>query len=423
MADYYSLISRAISALPQQTPDKRQAVYERARKALFSQLKSIQPPVADADIAAEGRALEEAITRLEQEIAARNAQVPKPAPPPPAPAPKPAAPPPPPKTGFAAALRQRATQRSAAPTQPPEPQQAVPEPPAAPRGAEEAWRDTAGVAEPDAAQREAQRPAAPLPLPPRSRRPTRRTLALAAVTAALIAVVGSLAWYLRERPEDLAKLKPEESATESAEDVGKFDGRVEGGAAKPSSGKRASAIPVAQKAELWVASLQEPDKVDRIFNGSVVWRLENVGGGPGQPVSSAIRGDLDIPDAKMKMTIVIQKNSDATLSASHTVNISFKPMAGSPLGGVKAIGPIQMRRADAQSGEKVVGIPVPITENNFLIGLMRGDREARNVQLLRSLAVLDLPLQLADGRPATINMEKGPAGDRVFADAIDNWGK
>ena len=72
MADYYSLISRAISALPGQTPDARQGVYERARKALVNQLRSIQPPVADADIAAESRALEEAITRLELELAKSN---------------------------------------------------------------------------------------------------------------------------------------------------------------------------------------------------------------------------------------------------------------------------------------------------------------------------------------------------------------
>jgi len=387
MADYYSLISRAIAALPQQTPDSRQAVYERARKALFSQLRGIQPPVAEADIAAEGRALEEAITRVEIELAAKNA---------------------PGRPDVAPKPRENG------------------KPPARPaeRSAEDAWRDTLAATETESAPREAQRPAAPLPLPPKSRRPSARTMALAGVLVALIAVVGALAWWLRERPEDLAKLKPEESASSDSAESGKFGDRVEGGDAPPApvSGKRATAVPVAQKAEMWVASLQEPDKVDRIFNGTAVWRLENVGG-PGQPVGSAIRGDIDIPDAKMKMTLLFQKNNDAALSASHTVNVSFKPLPGSPLGNVKAIGPIQMRRADAQSGEKVVGIPVPITENNFLIGLMRGDREGRNIQLLRSLAVLDLPLQLADGRAATINMEKGPAGERIFSDAIDNWAK
>jgi hypothetical protein len=42
---------------------------------------------------------------------------------------------------------------------------------------------------------------------------------------------------------------------------------------------------------------------------------------------------------------------------------------------------------------------------------------------LRSLSVIDLPLQLNDGRAATINMEKGPSGERVFADAVDAWSK
>ena len=89
---------------------------------------------------------------------------------------------------------------------------------------------------------------------------------------------------------------------------------------------------------------------------------------------------------------------------------------GSPVGDVKAIGPIQMRRPDAQSGEKLVGIPVPISNNYFLIGLMRGDPEKRNIQVLRSLSVIDLPFQFADGRLATINLLKGPTGDRIFAE-------
>lgn len=415
MADYYSLISRAIAALPQQTPDARQAVYDRARKALFNQLRSIQPPVAEADISAEGRALEEAVARLEQEIAAKNA--------PPAPA-KPSAAKPAPTAAAPAKPEPPKPQPAPARQRAPEPVKPA-EPPPAERSVEEAWSDALPPTETEAPPREAQRPAAPLPLPPRAQRPTQRIWALAGVLVALIAVVGGLAWYLRERPEDLAKLQPAESSTSEAAESGKFDGRVAGGASAPApgSGKRSVVVPVAQKAELWVATLQAPDKVDRIYNATVVWRLENVGGGPGEPVSSAIRGDVDIPDGKMKLTLLIQKNNDSALSASHTINVSFKPAPGSPLGGVKAIGPIQMRRADAQAGEKVFGIPVPITENNFLIGLMRGDHEARNIQLLRSFAVIDLPLQFTDGRPATINMEKGPSGDRIFADAIDSWTK
>lgn len=400
MADYYSLISRAIAALPQPTPDTRQAVYDRARKALVNQLRGIQPPVAEADIAAEGRALEEAITRLEIELAARPS------------GPAPGAPP--------ATAKPRA----------PEPEKPAAPGDTRPQPAEAARSETPAAAAPSNglagdASRESQRPAAPLPPAAAPQRPTRRIVAVAAVLLALIAVVAGLAWRLRESPEDLAKLKPESTAKNDGADSGKFDDRVDGGASSgaPSQGRRNANLPVAQKAELWVASLAEPNKVDRIYNATVVWRQENVGGGPGEAVGSAIRGDVDIPEAKMKMSLLFRKNNDATLSASHTINVAFTPGKDSPLGGVKAIGPIQMRRPDAQSGEKVMGIPVPITDNNFLIGLMRGDREPRNIQLLRSLSVLDLPLQLSDGRAATINMEKGPTGERVFSDAIDAWSR
>ncbi|MGD9541904.1 hypothetical protein [Methylocystis sp.] len=392
MADYHSLISRAVAALPQSTPDARQAVYERARKALFNQLRGIQPPVAEADIAAEGRALEEAIERVETESAVKQAQAPQPH-----------------AEGFAPHSITSPMPAERAPAE----------------NEESNWRDapySSAASRGEVPQREFQRPPAPLPPAPRPKRSLRLTLSIAGVVVALVAIVGTLAWQLREQPEDLAKLKPEQSAG-SAPESGKINDRVgsQGAAVKPAA-PRSPAVPVAQKAEMWVGSLAEPTKVDKIYNGSVVWRLENVGG-PGEPVGSAIRGDIDIPDAKLKMSLLFRKNTDATLSASHTINVSFTVAPGSPIGGVKAIGPIQMRRSDAQSGEKVVGIPVPITENNFLIGLMRGDRESRNILLLRSLAALDLPMQLADGRAATINMEKGPSGERVFADAIDAWGK
>ncbi|MFM9152189.1 MAG: hypothetical protein ACKOPC_01035, partial [Methylocystis sp.] len=65
MADYYSLLSRAITALPQSNSEARQAVFERARKALVKQLTSIEPPIAEEAISKERRALEEAIQRVE----------------------------------------------------------------------------------------------------------------------------------------------------------------------------------------------------------------------------------------------------------------------------------------------------------------------------------------------------------------------
>ncbi|KTS17938.1 hypothetical protein NS229_26400 [Methylobacterium indicum] len=101
MADYYPLLARALEALPDRSPDLRHTVYERARAALIGQLRSLDPPLSEADIEAERVSLDRAIARLEIEHggqpdpAAREAH-PDPSPPAPAadatPAPPPAEP-------------------------------------------------------------------------------------------------------------------------------------------------------------------------------------------------------------------------------------------------------------------------------------------------------------------------------------------
>ena len=59
MADYYPLIARAISGLdPNASGESRRALYERARSALISQLRSVEPALSEADITRERLALE-----------------------------------------------------------------------------------------------------------------------------------------------------------------------------------------------------------------------------------------------------------------------------------------------------------------------------------------------------------------------------
>src|SRR5215213_2103861 len=65
MADYYPLISRAVEALSMKSPDLRRAVYERARSALTDQLRALDPPVSEADIARERLSLDQAIDQVE----------------------------------------------------------------------------------------------------------------------------------------------------------------------------------------------------------------------------------------------------------------------------------------------------------------------------------------------------------------------
>ncbi|HEY3622781.1 MAG TPA: hypothetical protein VGL12_10400 [Roseiarcus sp.] len=78
MADYHSLLMRAVANLPNAgTPATRGAIYERARKALLEQLRSLRPPLPESDITREEKALDAAIAEIEERYGSQD-----PAPPP-----------------------------------------------------------------------------------------------------------------------------------------------------------------------------------------------------------------------------------------------------------------------------------------------------------------------------------------------------
>jgi len=68
MADYYSVIARAVSRLPSKTDEARHAIYERARTVVQESLRTYDPPLSSAELATEHCALEAAISRVETEL-------------------------------------------------------------------------------------------------------------------------------------------------------------------------------------------------------------------------------------------------------------------------------------------------------------------------------------------------------------------
>ena len=74
MADYQSLLTRAVAHLPNASvAAARQTIYDRARSALVTQLRSLRPPLPDSDIEREERALDNAIAQVEQQFGQPNA--------------------------------------------------------------------------------------------------------------------------------------------------------------------------------------------------------------------------------------------------------------------------------------------------------------------------------------------------------------
>lgn len=92
MAEYYAVLSKAVSGLTE-SAEARRKVYDKARNALIGQLKAIDPPLPTAEISRQRLELEEAIRRVEREAAAAavssGPKAPRRPPPPPEPEPEP----------------------------------------------------------------------------------------------------------------------------------------------------------------------------------------------------------------------------------------------------------------------------------------------------------------------------------------------
>ena len=408
MADYHSLLARAVGALPVSTPETRRSIYERARKALLGQLRLLDPPAAEADIQRESVALDAAIARLEAEL------VPPPPVVVPVPKPEPVVAPPPPQAAVHARLVAE--------------QAPVAEMPVA------SLRPRSGA------------PRAAKPSAPAARIGKARQIILGSVLAAIVAGVATAAYLLPNPPFDSIKAKPPEAPVVKAADpkAAKIVERVGGGSAPAGSPSAPAAPPQAaaqtqatqqepapQSLPLQVEQraallLENPADAQRPFayTGTVVWRLENIPRAPGQPVQTAVRADIDIPEAKLKGRLVFQNNLDETFSASHTMQLRFTMGTDSPAIGFKAIALPQLREEGSAQGVPLIGSVAPIKDNMFLVALSQGDAlVARNQDLIKSRPWIDVPMLTLGDRQSKLALEKGPVGERMINDAFASWQK
>jgi hypothetical protein len=531
MADYYPLLAKALAGLPSTTtPAARQAIYDRARKALIGQLRSLKPPLAEDVIAREEAALDAAVARLEGERGAPavddgSPAAPRPAPPPiprpstqtaaapsasparTAPPPRPPAPryvPPPPRPPSAPAQPTRPVAPSSTPpgavrADPPlaatSAARAAPPPPPpipAPMFEAEEYDDQAPTiaadsfenpeAPPVRAIGEPGRPAAPSLMPPRARRPW-PWIALGLFTVVIVASA-AFAFLWREKPSDLAikdnsnKEPVVEAAPKAPAGQNKIAERVSGGETTPApqpspatpanpggapsspapatapqaasppnaetpiptvtvpavpvhpndaGAQTAAATPPAAgaagpaRAALLVETPNDPQK-PKVDIGTAVWTLVPAGAGAAQAAGPAVQAEIDIPEMKMHATMTIRKNVDASLPATHTIDLRFAFADGADAKGFKDMALPQLRRDDTPTGDAVSGVRVKINDAYYLVGLTRSDADtAHNLDLLSSRNWLDFPLLFNDDHVAKLTFEKGATGQSVIAQAIEAW--
>jgi hypothetical protein len=190
-----------------------------------------------------------------------------------------------------------------------------------------------------------------------------------------------------------------------------------GGAAAPQAGPA-----VAQRAVLYEADPNDPQ--GKRFPGSVVWRTETVSPGPGLAPELVVRADISIPERHMTMTWSLRRNTDKALPASHTIEVMFNLPPDFAGGGIANVPGILMKDSEEVRGMPLAGLAVKVTNGFFLIGLNAADAEMqRNIQLLKERPWFDVLIVYNNNGRAILTMEKGPPGERAFADAFKAWGQ
>ena len=189
---------------------------------------------------------------------------------------------------------------------------------------------------------------------------------------------------------------------------------------QPSSSDQVA--PVAQRVVLYDEDPSDPK--GKQYVGSVVWRTEQIKASGNQKADIAVRADIEIPDRKFKMTMSFRRNTDTSLPASHTAELTFilpQDFAG---GGVGNVPGILMKSNEQARGTPLAGLAVKVTDGFFLVGLSNVDADRqRNVQLLKERSWFDVPLVYTNQRRAIIAIEKGAPGERAFNDAFAVWGE
>ena len=523
MTDYHPLIARAVDGLDRSTGEARRMLYERARNALVTQLRSVEPALSESEITKERLALEEAIRKVEAEAARKSRTDPRP---PPAPMRRDRASVPPDKPSQAARPEARKTDLLRPKQAQPEPKEPEAPPPAVPATARERLlsartttltqegirgfrnvvnevhdlgastaksapardtRDSYGsgfsqqilpAAESntpspqnvsqqqfdaeefdsandprfrsleqtyDLADEPPSMPQSTRPLPPRAsaeeeyvkQRPARSYRGLIRLLVVLIILGGVAATVSWQWPRIMGlyeyvahfRIKPaSQTAHEPPTAEPKFPGRVpqdQNQAQAPGTAAPPTQAPVPAVAQRVVLYEEDPnDPQGRRFVGSAIWRTETVSPGAGLAPELAVRADVEIPERRMTVTWSLRRNTDQALPASHTIEIMFNLPADFPGGGIANVPGVLMKQSEQARGTPLAGLAVKVTNGFFLVGLsaVAADMQ-RNIQLLKERPWFDIPVVYTNGGRAILALEKGPPGDRAFADAFAAWEK
>ncbi|GLS21741.1 hypothetical protein GCM10007874_47580 [Labrys miyagiensis] len=435
--DYFPPIQRAVQGLLPNTQETRSALYEKARTALLRQLNAADPALTPGQISRERGLLEEAIRRVEHhydeaELTPEPMASERPA------APKPAS------TANDTAL-------------PEDDEVVAEEPSAAPASQPEGL--------PAFAERRAEKRRPQAPRRNASGGGLRRYAVMGLVGLLIVGGGAATALYLRSHDDKTVLVPaqpapgPQAAAKPADPDPAKLNDRLGGEPDAPPPNQVAAATPTptvqtrsitpepeqtpaspppttapapllpsapTQAPEGQRARMLEEDPTapmkGRVFEGTVNWRTESQASGTNGPLETVVVGELNFPDRKMKALLTLRRNSDPAFPAAFLLQIQMTVPPDYPNGNVGSLSGVNVKHAPQVTGTPLDGVLMKVTTGVFLMGIADPFNEkGRNAKMLQDNEWFDVLFAFDNGRRAVITFEKGPAGDKVFNDAMVAW--
>ncbi|ODN68581.1 hypothetical protein A6302_04129 [Methylobrevis pamukkalensis] len=184
----------------------------------------------------------------------------------------------------------------------------------------------------------------------------------------------------------------------------------------PAPGGEAGVI-VAQRALLYEEPL--PGGEGTRAEGQALWTFVPASGPDDR---GAIRAEIAIPDHGVSLVMVIRRNQDASLPASHLVDLQFTLGTQFTGNGISTTPGLILKPTEDARGDPLVGAVAPVADNHFWLALSSVERDVtRNVSLLRERDWIDVPIRYGNRRRAILTFEKGGPGNRVFEQAFAAW--
>jgi hypothetical protein len=155
------------------------------------------------------------------------------------------------------------------------------------------------------------------------------------------------------------------------------------------------------------------------FSGTVDWSV-----GKDETGASTLVAKASIPARNLTVDVLIRKNSDPSLPASHLMEINFTVSDSFIGGSVAGLPGVLLKNEELVQGAPLVGASARVVGNTFLFALSASPQDsAANSELLTTRKWIDLAIIYATGKRAIITLEKDEAADKMFRDVFAEWSK